>query len=73
MDEPTRRAHDGIARAVAGRSPEGPIVLADEYLRALERVERLPVNRPGADKSWTERALFSWMSAVARARRVPPE
>jgi len=52
---------------------DGPIVLADEYLRALERVERLPVNRPGADKSWTERALFSWMSAVARARRVPPE
>ncbi len=73
MDEPTRRALDGIAAALAEQPPAGPIVLAQEYLRALERVERLPANRHGTDKTWTERALSSWMSAAQSARRIPLE
>ena len=73
VNNPTRRALDGITAALAKRPPAGPIVLPEEYLRVLERVERLPANRHGADKTWTERALSSWMSAVARARRIPLE
>lgn len=73
MDESTRRALDGIAAAVAERPPAGPIVLAGEYLSAIERLERLPVNRRGADKTWTERVLSSWMTAVTESRRIPLE
>ena len=73
MDEPIRRALDGIAKAVASKPPDGPVILSDEYLSTLKLAEELPANRTGTDKSWTERALSTWMAAVARSRRNSTE
>ena len=73
MDEVTRQALDGIEKAKAMQPRPGPIVLSDEYLRLIERVEQLPENRPGTDKTWTERALESWKKTLASAREIPRE
>jgi hypothetical protein len=40
------------------------------YLRAIERLESLPQNQSGADKSWVERAIRSWRLHYAKAVRV---
>jgi len=54
-----------------GRSREHRAIDLDEaYLRAVERLEDLPQNRSGADKSWIERALRSWRDHYARAVRI---
>jgi hypothetical protein len=45
-------------------------VLGERYRRAIERLESLPENRSGADKTWVERALASWQAHYARAVRV---
>lgn len=72
MDDVLRRALEGIAKAEASSPPPGPIVLSDEYLRLIERVEALPQNRPGTDKTWTERALESWNEVLKNIREIPP-
>jgi hypothetical protein len=55
----------------AERSRDGTAIELDEaYLRAVERLEELPENRSGADKSWVEQALRSWRQHYARAVRV---
>lgn len=73
MDDATRRTLEAIERAKASLPPEGPVVLSEEYLRLIERVEALPENRPGTDKTWTERVLASWKRTVETAREVPRE
>ena len=47
-----------------------PIELAESYRRAIERLESLPENQSGADKTWVERAIASWRAHYARAVRV---
>lgn len=71
MDDVLRRALEGLAKAKALQPPPGPVVLSAEYLRLIERAEALPQNRPGTDKTWTERALESWKADVRNAREVP--
>ena len=61
-----------IAAAEAAKPGEGSVVLPDEYLRLVERAEQLAENRPGTDKSWTERVLAEWKSLVESARELPP-
>lgn len=73
MDEVLRRALAGIDEAVAWKPPEGPIVLSEEYLRLVERAERLPENRPGADKTWTERLLAWSQHDLETAREIRRE
>ena len=46
------------------------IELDDAYLRAIEKLESLPQNQGGADKSWVERSLRSWRDVCRRAVRV---
>ena len=43
------------AKTDGQRSPR--IALSPAYLRAIERVEQMPSNRSGADKSWVAVAL----------------
>ncbi len=50
--EETARALESIEAAVRWKLTLGPIVLEDEYLRSIDRVEALPRNRPGNDKAW---------------------
>lgn len=73
MDEATRRALEALDEARAAQPEDGPIVLSEEYLRLVERAERLPENRPGTDKTWTERVVLEWQRLVESARRIPRE
>jgi hypothetical protein len=56
------------------RSPRarhaGEIELEESYRRAIERLEALPENQSGADKTWVERAIASWRAHFERAVRV---
>lgn len=47
-----------------------PIVLGEEYLRAVVRVEALATNRTGASKDWLERAVRTDDEFFAGLRRV---
>ena len=62
-----------IDRAVAWvreRQESGWPPLSSEYLRAIERVERLPQNQSGSDKSWVWRTVKTAREHFRRARRV---
>lgn len=72
MDEVTRRALEGIKAAETVKPRAGPVVLSDEYVRLVQRVEQLQENRPGTDKTWTERVLAEWKRLVESARELPP-
>ncbi|MCK6447201.1 MAG: hypothetical protein L6Q99_12500 [Planctomycetes bacterium] len=72
MDDPNRKAREARDRAKKPLPPEGPTVSSSEHLRSMERAERLPQNRPGTDKSWTQRVLDEWAYSVADDKRQPP-
>jgi hypothetical protein len=70
MDRSTQRAIqllDGIARQ---RGEPAVVVLSPDYLRDIERVERLAGNRSGADKSRVESAQRQFLAAYRGARRA---
>jgi hypothetical protein len=54
----------------SARTRAKPIQLSETYRRAIERLESLPENQSGADKTWVERAIASWRTHYARAVRV---
>ena len=56
-------------RPARARHP-GPIEVGEAYRRAVERLESLPENQSGADKTWVERAIAGWRAHYARAIRV---
>ena len=49
---------------------EGPVPLSPDYLRAVARVEALPANRNGADKTWVLRLVDSTLRMRRSAKRV---
>jgi hypothetical protein len=55
------------------RLSEGPwsVNLGEDYLRAVERVEALPQNQAGGDKSWVEESRREFREHFARVRRPP--
>jgi hypothetical protein len=59
-----RRRRSGRARH------DEPIEVTESYRRAIERLEALPENQSGADKTWVERAITSWRAHYARAVRI---
>ena len=48
-----------------------PVKLDAVYLRAVERLESLPNNCSGADKSWVEHSRREFQEYFARAQRAP--
>jgi len=63
-----------VGRAVKSRrrgksAASAPIELDEAYLRAVKKLESLPQNQSGADKSWVERAIRGWRDHYARASR----
>ena len=62
-----RRILDALARDAQAA---GSVPLSTGYLRAVERVERLPANRTGADKSWVLRQFRTAMRVRAGAKRL---
>lgn len=47
-----------------------PVVLSEEYVRAVRQVEALPANQDGADKTWVERVMVQSREHFAKARRI---
>ena len=47
-----------------------PIRLGAVYLRAIEKLEALPENQSGVDKSWVERTIRSWRELCRNAVRL---
>ena len=69
MDSGADKALRAIDAAVAEVSHlSGPVTLDAEYLRALERVEALPENQSGADKTWVAEAQQQFREHFKRAR-----
>lgn len=72
MNGDNQRAIEAIDRSVEEvRRLEGtPIVLDPAYLAAIDRVERMPQNQSGADKTWLweafERDLRHFSRVVRR-------
>jgi hypothetical protein len=60
------RAIDAAIAKVARLS--GPVTLDAAYLRAVERVEALPQNQSGADKTWVVDAQRQFRDHFRRAR-----
>lgn len=46
---------------------EGPVTLSQEYLDHIARVESLPQNQSGADKSWVYRAIQNSLRMYSKA------
>lgn len=61
------RAIDAAVEEVARLT--GPVTLDEEYLRAVERVEAMPQNQSGADKTWVHDAQRQFREHFKRARR----
>ena len=73
MDPERQEAFDAIDRAVewvTQRRKAGWPPLSETYLAHIARVEALPQNQSGADKSWVWRAVQQDRAHFARARRL---
>lgn len=52
MDPATETALRLLDRVEQDVRAEGPVVVSEDYLRAIRLLEALPENQDGADKSW---------------------
>lgn len=52
------------------RYESGPVTLSEEYLELVRRVEALPENQSGADKSWVYAADRAFRCHFARTARL---
>ena len=66
----TDRPPETYAYARAPRPEEPDVPLAEAYLKAVLRVESLPRNQSGEDKTWVERAIGDWDRHYRLAVRV---
>lgn len=67
MDESDERALNILDAFANAPRETGPVTLSQEYLDDIARVEALPQNQPGADKSWVPRAIENSKRMYARA------
>lgn len=47
-----------------------PVVLSEDYIRAVKQMEAVPENEDGADKTWVERVLRQSREHFAKARQI---
>ncbi len=64
------RTPETYAYARAPRPEETDVPLAEAYLTAVARVEALPRNQSGEDKTWVENAIRESEAHFAKAVRV---
>ena len=64
------RTPETYAYARAPRPEESDVPLAEAYLTAVARVEALPRNQSGEDKTWVEKAIGNWDRHYRQAVRV---
>lgn len=67
-DERALKILDGFAKLP---KEVGPVILSQDYLDHIARVESLPENQSGADKSWAFRAIQNSRRMYARAVLKP--
>lgn len=70
MDPALEAAFRVLDELRAAGIPSGPVALSREYRRAVERVEAMPANQSGADKTWVSDADRDWRSYFARVERM---
>ena len=68
MDPDTVRVLKLLDDVTKNLVTEGPFTLDEAYLRMIARVEAMPRNREGADKSWVWQCLENSRRHFARAR-----
>jgi hypothetical protein len=56
-------------RSEARSRATAPVDLDPAYLQAVKKLEAMPQNRSGADKTWVEQAMRSWRRHYARVAR----
>ena len=64
------RTPETYAYARAPRPEEPDVPLAEAYLTAVARVEALPRNQSGEDKTWVDKAIGNWDRHYRQAVRV---
>ena len=69
MDRETRRVLRLLRRIARTTKLTGRVRLSPAYLRAVARLESLPSNRPGADKSWMWELTSAHKRHLAALRR----
>jgi|GEM_PF-2594968 len=52
------------------QNSEKPSWEGELYRRHVERLENLPENRSGADKTWVERGIAEWREHYRKAKLV---
>jgi len=66
----TDRPPETYAYGRAPRPDEADVPLAEAYLKAVARVESLPRNQSGEDKTWIDNAIRDSAAHFAKAVRV---
>jgi hypothetical protein len=69
MDADTQRALSILDAFRKLPKEVGPVTLSKDNLDHIARVEALPENQPGADKSWVHRAQANFRRHYQRAQR----
>jgi hypothetical protein len=71
LDRETELALEALDRAAEAARNLPPVVLDDHYLELIARVEVMPCNRPGTDKTWVHELHDSDVAHFANCRRLP--
>lgn len=71
LDRSTELALRALDEAEAAARNLPPIVLDDHYLEMIARVEAMPWNSPGTDKTWVYHLHDSDRAYFAKCRRLP--
>jgi hypothetical protein len=71
LDRETELALEALDRAEEAARNLPPFVLDDQYLLMIARVEAMPCNRPGTDKTWVHELHDSDVAHFATCRRLP--
>ncbi len=73
MDEQTREVLAAIDRVCEEAPLYGTFELTEEYLELLRRLEELPRNAIGTDKSHVERSRLAYLEHYRRVWRDNPD
>ena len=71
LDRSTELALRALEEAEEAARNLPPIVLDDHYIALIARIEAMPWNRPGTDKTWVHELYDSDVAHFARCRRLP--
>ena len=69
MDPDTRRVLKLLDDVTQNLETEGPVTLDEAYLQMIARVEAMPQNQDGTDKSWLWECFEADRRYFARLRR----